>query len=293
MSKFAKRSIHVLLLLATAFPVTAHADNYFARTRLSNVKKAGPPAPAPTWTVGEWTDWSSTCSLTAASQRTRDVACVQGGLRVADSKCDGARPENIETRTITSGCPANWSTGEWSNWSSTCSLTAASTRTRSVTCVQGEATVPDSDCLSQKPAASETQTVYTGCAAQITNPKFMNGLADWSIAGTGSVSTYYSGVNRVNLAAGSTLSQTMQMPLMNGVRYSVTATAQNSNGTAYYGYHQVNVVTASGAAIYSGNLYGSYTMNFSVTGTGEPVTISIKNTGTMYQFYTEFALRPN
>ena len=293
MSNFAKRSVHALLLFATVFPVAAHADNFYARTRLSNVKKAGPPAPPPSWTVGEWTDWSSTCSLIAASQRTRDVACVQSGLTIADNKCDGAKPENVESRTITSGCPANWSTGEWSNWSSTCSLTAASTRTRSVTCVQGEATVPDGDCSSQKPAASETQTVYTGCAAQIMNPKFMNGMANWSLSGTGSVSSYYSGVNRLNLAPGSTLSQTMQMPLLNGVRYGVTATAQNSSGTAYYGYHQVSVVTASGATIYSGNLFGSYTMNFNVVGTGEPATISIKNTGTMYQFYSEFSLKPN
>lgn len=72
------------------------------------------------------------------------------------------------TEIRTNGCTASdfeWRVTNWSGWSSTCS--DAATQTRSVTCVRrfDSSAQPDSFCSAvPKPAASQTQGVYSTCA---------------------------------------------------------------------------------------------------------------------------------
>lgn len=117
------------------------------------------------WQTAAWSAWSSTCS--ASATRSRSVTCVRGfdGLVVGDGFCAGAaKPAASETGNL-AGCSYAFETTAWSAWSSTCA--AGAERTRTVTCKQSDGTVvPDSVCTSRgqtKPAARETQDVFTGC----------------------------------------------------------------------------------------------------------------------------------
>lgn len=57
--------------------------------------------------------------------------------------------------------PAVWTTGDWSEWSSSCSDSA--TRTRTVTCLKGGTVVPDATCTGAAPSRSEVDSNHAAC----------------------------------------------------------------------------------------------------------------------------------
>lgn len=70
--------------------------------------------------------------------------------------------------------PRSWSAGSWSDWSSTC---GTATRTRIVTCVDGETGQKTSDTSCQastRPSASETSTQTSGCSYSWTPGSYGN-----------------------------------------------------------------------------------------------------------------------
>lgn len=54
-----------------------------------------------------------------------------------------------------------WSTGEWTDWNSTCSDSAM--RMRVVQCKAGEVVLPDAQCTGSMPDHSEIDGIYTSC----------------------------------------------------------------------------------------------------------------------------------
>lgn len=69
-------------------------------------------------------------------------------------------PDGVPAQPDQGGTP-QWSTGEWGEWSSTCSDMA--TRTRMVSCTSGGSQVADSSCSGSAPARSQTDGIFTSC----------------------------------------------------------------------------------------------------------------------------------
>lgn len=124
-----------------------------------------------------WSAWSSTCS--ASATRTQSAQCLRSdGSIVAASECTsrGIALTQSETAAVYHGCASDWVVGGWSGWSSTCSASAA--RTRSVYCRRSDGTtVPDASCPTAKPATSEVSGQYGGCSYYATN---WSGWGSWS-----------------------------------------------------------------------------------------------------------------
>lgn len=119
------------------------------------------------WITGTWSDWDQTCSTTANS--TRSVVCHRSsGENVDDALCAavGEKPPTVKTGTNPEGCSVGWETGEWGDWSNTCSDSA--TRSRPVTCYRtgpGSAHDAATSCdPATKPASTETASIQTGCS---------------------------------------------------------------------------------------------------------------------------------
>lgn len=173
------RSAMGLLLGAAAIavvPSAASAQDYYARERVPNLRPVVDPANSFRWATGQWSNWSSQCS--DAAVRTRSVSCVNGNQEpVPDASCTAARPASSETQAIHTNCVTyTWRTGEWSQWSSQCS--DAATRTRQVSCFGSDLqTAPDSSCTEPRPAASETQSIRSGC---VTYNWQAGAWSDWS-----------------------------------------------------------------------------------------------------------------
>ena len=115
------------------------------------------------WKATPWQDPGASC--TANETQTRNVTCQSSdGRTVADSYCTTTKWAESRTVADYSACTFAWDTTNWSAWSNTCSSSA--TRTRSVTCERSDGTVAasESSCTEAKPAASQTQAVYSGCS---------------------------------------------------------------------------------------------------------------------------------
>src|SRR3546814_9354079 len=110
-----------------------------------------------------WSAWSSTCS--ASATRTQTAQCRRSdGAIVAASECTsrGVALSQTETGPVYSGCGYDWVIGGWSGWSSTCSASAA--RTRSVYCRRSDGTtVSDASCPTAKPSSTDVAAQYGGC----------------------------------------------------------------------------------------------------------------------------------
>ncbi len=86
------------------------------------------------WSLGDWSNWSSSCSATAT--RTRSVVCERsnnGGQAVEDGECltAGSKPMSSETAPIYSGCTFSASYGQWS-------VCASGSQSRPVTCTRSD-----------------------------------------------------------------------------------------------------------------------------------------------------------
>lgn len=180
-----RKSILMGLMLLGASPVPAHAsDGFYFRFPISGPKRiqgqqssTAPVQPAPTWTAGPWSEWSSSCS--PSSSRSRTVSCTVDGTVVPTNRCDSASmPGTVETAERMDGCPTApkhvyaWNTGGWSQWSSQCSDSAS--RTRTVSCLdENSSPQDDASCSQPVPERSQTTSIRTGCPtdpSDVANP---------------------------------------------------------------------------------------------------------------------------
>lgn len=114
------------------------------------------------WAVGDWGEWSSTCSKNAS--RTRGIQCVrEDGVVLENKDCDGEAPAREQKDEVTSGCSYEWKTGSWSSPNSCSSSVILS---RSVSCFRSDGSiVEDSFCNSAgaKPNTTMQGEEYSGC----------------------------------------------------------------------------------------------------------------------------------
>ncbi|XP_062868970.1 A disintegrin and metalloproteinase with thrombospondin motifs 7 [Trichomycterus rosablanca] len=128
-----------------------------------------------TWWAGEWQKCSSSCGESGLTKRT--VVCVQSlGLdeqkAVQPSDCQHlTRPESISHCNTHIHCPADWTTGNWSECSLSC---AGGVETREVLCSWNTMV----DCDPQTKPASDKPCNTQPC------PTIMD--ADWSGSGSSS-----------------------------------------------------------------------------------------------------------
>lgn len=180
-----RKSILIGLLLIGAVPTPALAsDGFYFRFPISGPKRiqgqqsTTPSAePKAAWTVGPWSEWSSSCSPSAS--RSRTVSCTVDGATVSTTRCDAASmPDATEKAERTDGCPTapkhvyTWNAGDWSEWSSQCSDSAS--RTRTVSCLdENSAPHADASCEQPVPERSQTTSIRTGCPtdpSDVANP---------------------------------------------------------------------------------------------------------------------------
>ena len=84
--------------IVAAIPTAANAQDYYAREHIAGLKPIGSPEASFSWSVGSWSDWSSTCARNAV--RTRSVICRDGNGQAAnDGACSGSKPESSQTQT--------------------------------------------------------------------------------------------------------------------------------------------------------------------------------------------------
>jgi hypothetical protein len=97
---------------------------------------------------------------------TRPVTCVRSdGQSADDASCSsaGAKPATQVQDVDYSTCTFAWSAGAWSAYGSTCSDTAA--RSRTVSCQRSDGTpAADARCSDVRPDVYESAAIYTGCA---------------------------------------------------------------------------------------------------------------------------------
>lgn len=115
------RSLLVSALLAQLVVPTVSeaqtAGRFYARERLglgsgnsvdrttnpgTEVPPTSPEPEKAKWSVGTWSNWSSTCSQEAT--RTRSVVCQQGSSPVDDAKCTASKPQASEVQAVYEGC---------------------------------------------------------------------------------------------------------------------------------------------------------------------------------------------
>lgn len=121
------------------------------------------------WIEGEWAFQSAAPQCTSSAIQTNVPVCVsQDGLTTLDNaRCDPEdKPETERQVERLDGCTYEYDLGEWSNYNSQCSKTAA--RTRSVSCVRSDSTpaaiqLCHDNVEGEIPKASETAYVDTGC----------------------------------------------------------------------------------------------------------------------------------
>lgn len=127
------------------------------------------------WAQGAWSGFNSTCSANAT--QTRTVTCQRSdGANVGDAECINrgkAKPATSQSSAQYGSCSYGFQTGGWSGWNSSCSGSAA--RTRSVWCQRSDGTsVSDAECTNRgqaRPADTEWSQQYGGCSY---------GAANWS-----------------------------------------------------------------------------------------------------------------
>lgn len=118
------------------------------------------------WEATAQTGWSSTCSDSATASQTVTCRRSDGELETDEAKCTGNRPPSQVTGSNYTGCPASWTYGAWSSWSSSCSPTAQ--RTRDVQCQQNRPSeivpVGTEMCSdAERQPSSEQSAIYTQC----------------------------------------------------------------------------------------------------------------------------------
>lgn len=114
------------------------------------------------WTVGEWTQPTTTCG---PSTESRTVTCRRSeGTTVSDDLCagDGTKPEGSRESHQTSGCGYEWQTGPYGSPVPACGSTTA---TRTVSCRRTDGqTVADGMCTSSsRPVETMQTTDYSAC----------------------------------------------------------------------------------------------------------------------------------
>lgn len=132
------------------------------------------------WEITGHGEWSSTCSV--AAMRETLARCVrQDGATAEDERCAGQPKPVPETAEVFTGCTFAWSLGDWSAYSSTCSTSAA--RSRTAECRRSDGTVAADENCGAKPDTTETASVLSGCTFAAVN------WSGWNYASTCSGST--------------------------------------------------------------------------------------------------------
>ncbi|XP_070985811.1 A disintegrin and metalloproteinase with thrombospondin motifs 7-like [Oncorhynchus clarkii lewisi] len=132
------------------------------------------------WWVGEWQKCSATCGEKGLAKRT--VLCIQAvGLEenraLQPSECHHIpRPESAAPCNTHVPCPADWSTGNWSECSLTC---GGGVRSRKVVCSRNTGV----DCDPRKNPSSLTPCYLQDCPQII---DVFGGSNDWSGSGSSS-----------------------------------------------------------------------------------------------------------
>uniref|UniRef100_A0AAZ3Q1Q8 A disintegrin and metalloproteinase with thrombospondin motifs 7 n=1 Tax=Oncorhynchus tshawytscha TaxID=74940 RepID=A0AAZ3Q1Q8_ONCTS len=141
------------------------------------------------WWVGEWQKCSATCGEKGLAKRT--VLCIQAvGLEenraLQPSECHHIpRPESAAPCNAHVPCPADWSTGNWSECSLTC---GGGVRSRKVVCSRNTGV----DCDPRKNPSSLTPCYLQDCPQII---DVFGGSNDWS--GSGSSSKEINEINSI------------------------------------------------------------------------------------------------
>uniref|UniRef100_A0A673ZKX8 ADAM metallopeptidase with thrombospondin type 1 motif 7 n=1 Tax=Salmo trutta TaxID=8032 RepID=A0A673ZKX8_SALTR len=141
------------------------------------------------WWVGEWQKCSATCGEKGLAKRT--VLCIQAvGLEenraLQPSECHHMpRPESAAPCNAHVPCPADWSTGNWSECSLTC---GGGVRSRKVVCSRNTGV----DCDPRKNPSSLTPCYLQDCPQII---DVFGGSNDWS--GSGSSSKEINEINSI------------------------------------------------------------------------------------------------
>lgn len=131
------------------------------------------------WKIGDWTQWSSTCSRTAQRSRMRSCYRTQGDQPVDEKFCAGAVSGDLsETSWIVSGCTHDWKTTPTSAWTKEEQCSTTETRTQTASCFRsdGEAAA-DEQCKAARPSSTETRSVPASCSY------------DWAVAYEGTVNS--------------------------------------------------------------------------------------------------------
>uniref|UniRef100_A0A8C7HAP2 ADAM metallopeptidase with thrombospondin type 1 motif 7 n=1 Tax=Oncorhynchus kisutch TaxID=8019 RepID=A0A8C7HAP2_ONCKI len=141
------------------------------------------------WWVGEWQKCSATCGEKGLAKRT--VLCIQAvsleeNRALQPSECHHIpRPESAAPCNAHVPCPADWSTGNWSECSLTC---GGGVRSRKVVCSRNTGV----DCDPRKNPSSLTPCYLQDCPQII---DVFGGSNDWS--GSGSSSKEINEINSI------------------------------------------------------------------------------------------------
>jgi len=124
------------------------------------------------WTVGAFTDPSTTCGN---ATQARSVTCLRSdGATAQDAACSATtKPESTQTSYQTSGCGAEWQTGEYAEPAAAC---GPSVKYRDVWCFRSDGRrVDDGACSAAgtKPVMQEAAPSYATCTFAWT-------VNDWS-----------------------------------------------------------------------------------------------------------------
>ncbi|WP_422513524.1 thrombospondin type-1 domain-containing protein [Sphingomonas sp. 3-13AW] len=178
------------------------------------------------WAYSGWTTTSQTCGTTVQS---RTVWCQRSdGTTVADSNCGSGKPGATQSLADYSTCTYSAvNPGNWSAWSSTCSASAARSRTYQCRRADG-AIVANAECTNRGISLSEGQTsaVYDGCSYSV------SGWSAWSYNSTCSTSA-----TATQTATGCRRSDGTAVPVAEcssrGTKTTQTTTTSNLTGCGY------------------------------------------------------------
>ncbi len=115
--------------------------------------------PSHSWKLGDWSSCSATCG---GGTRTRTVTCQDAtGLVLADAHCAADKPAGSEACNPQACATYAWTTGDWSECSTSCGV---GTQARVVTCASNSGGAAD-EALCPPPRPSATQDCEGACAA--------------------------------------------------------------------------------------------------------------------------------
>lgn len=115
------------------------------------------------------TDWGTPVGACGSTTQSRSVYCQrEDGVTAEDWHCDANRPHESQTTTDYSTCSYEYTTSEWTDWSSTCSSDAF--RRRTVYCQRSDGFRTNTDytqCQSAGkiyPGYEERSAIYSSCS---------------------------------------------------------------------------------------------------------------------------------